>query len=44
MLKLEPNYSKINNCENQVLILSNYITIIYHSEFYFKENGIKTLD
>ena len=39
MLKLEPNYSKINNCENQVLILSKYTTIIVHSEFNFKENG-----
>ena len=39
MLKLEPNYSKINNYENQVLILSKYTTIIVHSESYFKENG-----
>ena len=44
MLKLEHNYSKINNCENQVLILSKYITIIVQSEFYFKENGIEILD
>ena len=42
MLKLEHNYSKINNCENQVLILSKYI--IVHSEFYFKENGIEIFD
>ena len=44
MLKLEHNYSKINNCENQVLILSKYITIIVHSEFNFKENGIEIFD